>query len=383
MAVVRDNPPGEGQQANISIPLSKTAGRLRSLDVFRGLTILLMLLVNNVALDAKTPYLLTHAPWNGGVYLADLVFPWFLLAMGVAIPFAAASFRKKRLPGWRYDLKVIQRSTLLFGLGLLIVSSIARHPVFALDVLQLIALAYLVAALLYDLPAHRRAMIAGFFLVAYWAAIRYLPVPGVGRAIFEEDQNLILHFNNTFLNAVNLRGLLSAIPTSALVLLGSLVGDLFRLELPPLRRSAWLLLTGFGFTALGMLWNLSLPYNKTFWTPSYILLTAGLGTVLLGAFHYLVDARGLGLPRARWGWAFPLMVLGSNPLFAYVVPILVKVWLLQGIEVNGVSIQQNILNFWRRLAGSYGGGWLYTLSYIACWWLVLWVLYRRRIFLRV
>jgi predicted acyltransferase len=377
MAIVRDNPPTAGQQTETPLPSRKTAVRLGSLDVFRGLTILLMLLVNNVALDANTPYLLTHAPWNGGVYLADLVFPWFLLAVGVAIPFAAASFRKKNLPSWRYDLKVIQRSILLFGLGLLIVSSIARRPVFALDVLQLIAMAYLVAALLYDLPTHRRAMIAGFFLVAYWAAIRYLPVPGVGRAIFEEDQNLILHFNNTFLEAVNLRGLLSVIPTSALVMLGSLIGDLFRLELPSLRRSAWLLVIGLGLAVLGVLWNLSLPYNKTFWTPSYILLTAGLGTIVLGIFHYLVDARG-------WhGWAFPLTVFGSNALFAYVVPILVKVWLLQGIEVGGASIQQNILNFWQSLAGGYGGGWLYTLSYIVFWWLVLWVLYRRRIFLRV
>ncbi|GIW35187.1 acyltransferase family protein [Meiothermus sp.] len=359
------------------LPLHKTPGRLDSLDVFRGLTILLMLLVNNVALDAQTPYLLTHAPWNGGVYLADLVFPWFLLAVGVAIPFAATSFRKKNLPGWRYDLKVLQRSILLFGLGLAIVSSIAKRPVFALDVLQLIAMAYLVAALLYDLPVHRRAMIAGFFLVAYWAAIRYLPVPGVGRPIFEEDQNLILHFNNTFLNAVNLRGLLSVIPTSALVMLGSLIGDLFRLEMSFLRRTAWLFGIGLGLTALGMLWNLSLPYSKTFWTPSYILLAAGLGALLLGVFHCLVDARG-------WrGWAFPLKVFGSNALFAYVVPILVKVWLLQGMKIDGASVQQYVLNFWQGLAGSYGGGWLYTLSYIAFWWLVLWGLYWRGIFLRV
>jgi len=376
MASVQDNPPARSQQAEALLS-HNTAGRLGSLDVFRGLTILLMLLVNNIALDAKTPYLLTHAPWNGGVYLADLVFPWFLLAVGVAIPFAAWGFRKKNLPGWRYDLKVFQRSLLLFGLGLVVTSSIAQRPVFALDVLQLIAMAYLLAALLYDLPAHRRAMMAFIFLLAYWAAIRYLPVPGVGRAIFEEDQNLILHFNNTFLNAVNLRGLLSVVPTSALVMLGSLIGDLFRQKLNALRRSSWLLAIGLALTAGGALWNLSLPYNKTLWTPSYILLTAGLGTILLGILHYLVDARG-------WhGWAFVLKVLGSNALFAYVVPILVKVWLLQRIELGGVSIQQHILTACQGLAGSYGGGWLYTLSYIVFWWLVLWVLYRQRIFLRV
>lgn len=141
-------------------------GRLVSLDAFRGLTIALMLLVNNTALDTATPIQLTHAPWNGGIRLADLVFPWFLFCVGVAIPFASASFAKRGLPVWRYDLKALSRAVLLILLGCLIDSSLAKHPILDLGVLQIIGLAYLVGALLYELPSLRRGLLAALFLVA-------------------------------------------------------------------------------------------------------------------------------------------------------------------------------------------------------------------------
>src|SRR5437016_3794637 len=128
------------------------ARRLASLDAFRGLAIVGMLLVNNVALDTATPRPLTHAPWNGGVYFADLVYPWFLLIVGVAIPFSAGAARAKGVPSWRYDLKIVGRAVTLLLLGCLIDSSTWKYPTFDLGVLQLIGLSYLVGALLYDLP---------------------------------------------------------------------------------------------------------------------------------------------------------------------------------------------------------------------------------------
>lgn len=108
-------------------PPEKTAGRLLALDGLRGLTVLLMLLVNNVALDASTPDTLTHAPF-GGVNLADLVFPWFLFCMGAAIPYSAASFAKQNLPLWRRVYRILTRTALLFGFGLFLTSALARTP---------------------------------------------------------------------------------------------------------------------------------------------------------------------------------------------------------------------------------------------------------------
>ena len=366
-----------------NIPIDEPESpRLVSLDAFRGLTILLMLLVNNMALDKATPLQLMHAKFNQGVHLADLVFPWFLFCVGLAIPFSAAAFRRTGLPAWRYDVRIIRRAVALVLLGILI-TSIGGNGIVVRGVLQLIGLAYLVAALLYDLHLVRRLLIAGLFLVGYWAAIKYMQFPGAPVGAFAEDNNLIHYFNKTYLSSVNLSGIPSVIPTAALVLIGTAVGDLIRKEeLSKLWKTAWMLVIGLVLVALGVFWSFSLGFNKPFWTPSYILLAAGTGTLVLGLFYLLIDAGGKRL------LATPLVILGSNAILAYVAPILVKVLVLKTYQINvapgkAIDLSQWILNFWVNNIGRISGGWLYTVSYIVFWWLVLWVLYKKRIFLRL
>ena len=393
--------------------VASVGGRLLALDALRGLTVVLMLLVNNVALQAATPDQLMHAPF-GGVTLADLVFPWFLFCMGAAIPYAAASFDKQKLPLWRRILRIFTRSSLMFAFGLFLTSALARSPVFALGVLQLIALAYCVAALIYLISPKPAFLFsaAALLLLGYWAVIRFVPVPGAGPGIFEEDRNLLLHINRTFLEPLGLRGLLSTIPTAALGLLGAIVAQMMRAEgrgqraegcdseqhltesSPGVRCLGFgvrqffsthsplpqLLLLGGGLTLIGYLLSLELPFSKTFWTPPYILFSAGLGTLAIGIFYVLFDL--------RWKWmAFPLTVLGSNALLAYIVPILFKIWVLQGwtivVEGQRVSLQQAWLNWHIAQSGLVVGGWLYTILYILLWWVVLWWLWRKQIFLRV
>ncbi|MDX2008051.1 MAG: DUF5009 domain-containing protein [Meiothermus sp.] len=410
--------PGTVQSAKSTAHGGAAGGRLLALDGLRGLTVLLMLLVNNIALQAATPDQLMHAPF-GGVTLADLVFPWFLFCMGVAIPRTASSPEGQKLPRWHRVRRILTRTALMFGLGLFLTSALARTPVFALGVLQLIALAYCAAALIY-LASPRPAFLCGaaaLLLVGYWAAIRLVPVPGVGPGVFEEGRNLLLHINRAFLEPLGLRGLPSVVPTAALALLGAVVGQLLQgatrrqrgtgqeqalgpsesrgsrtagapsFPPPPYpflsrhRPLPQLLLLGIGLTLLGHLWSLELPFSKTFWTPPYIVLTAGLGTLVIGVFYALFDLRG-------WRWAaFPLLVLGSNALLAYVLPILFKVWVLQGwtVRVGGqrLSLQQAWLNGHIAHAGVVLGGWAYTLLYTLLWWAVLWWFYRRKVFLRV
>ncbi len=357
--------------------------RLHSLDALRGLTVLLMLLVNNIALDTYTPTQLTHAPWNGGLRLADLVFPWFLFCVGLAIPFSARSFARKGLPTWRYDLKVVTRAVVLVLLGCLITSSLYKRPLFALGVLQIIGMAYLVGALLYDLALSRRLIVAAALLVAYWAALKFVPIPGVGRGAFDESRNLIQHLNDTYLTALSLAGLPSLVPTAALVLIGTAIGDLLmRNEARQSRTTAWLLAAGGGMAAVGALWNLDLGFNKALWTPSYILFAAGTGSVVLGLFHLLIDANG-------WrAWAYPLLVFGANAITSYVAPILVKLWVLQEWQVHLTGgrtkpILQWLLDSCTHTFGRVPGGWLYTIGYLVVWWLILWQLYRQKRFLRV
>lgn len=371
------------QAPPVVVQTPPTAGtkRLMSLDVFRGITMLGMLLVNNIALDTATPKQLAHASWNAGLTFADLVFPWFLFIVGVAIPYSAASARRRKVPGWRYDLKILSRTATLILLGCLIDSSIARAPMFDLGVLQLIGLAYLVAALLYELPLSRRLLIAGGMLVAYWAVLRFVPVPGVGN-VFTEERNIISHLNQVYLVRYNLAGLISVIPTAALVLIGSAVGDLLRSKGSGAKIVGQLLILGAALTVGGLLWSLDLPFNKPLWTTSYVIYTAGLGTLVLALLYLILDVN-----RWRW-WAWPFAILGMNAIFIYVVPILVKLYILSDwhwkIE-DGSKLQLGValMHYWFVALGRIAGGWAYTISYIVFWWLIAVWLWHRKIFMRV
>jgi predicted acyltransferase len=317
------------------------------------------------------------------VHFADLVFPWFLLIVGVAIPFAAAARRRRGVPRSEFYRRVLSRTVLLVLLGCLIDSSLVRRPLFGLGVLQLIGLAYLAGALLADLPLGLRLGTAAGLLLGHWAAIRFLPVPGMGAGMFTEDQNLIVYLNQVYLQPVQLKGLVSVVPTAALVLIGTVLGDLLRHEPgPPLRKVARLLAAGLGLMLIGGLWNLDLPFNKPVWTASYICYAAGWGALVLGLFYLLIDHCG-------WrAWAFPLVVFGANAIVAYVAPILVKIHILQEWhwtmpDGSTLSLQQALLQYFIGQAGRIPGGWLYTFCYILCWWLVLFWMYRRQLFLRV
>lgn len=358
--------------------------RMSSVDAFRGLTILGMLLVNNIALDTATPQHLTHALWNQGLHFADMIFPWFLFAVGIAIPFSAAGYLKRGGPAWKYDLRIFSRTVTLFLLGCAIDSSIAHKVTIGLGVLQVIGLAYFCSAFLYELPTRRRFIIAAGLLLAHWAAIRFVPVPGAAPGAFTEASNLIKHLNETYLTPLGLKGLVSVVPTTALVLIGTLFGDMLSLKwLSPVRKGLMLFLAGGALAAAGWAWNLDLPFNKPVWSSSYILFSGGLASMILGFLYLTIDAGGL---RA---WAYPLIVFGANAITAYVLPILVKVLVLQQWTWTGpgngarLTLQQTMYAFLYGHLGRIPGGWTYTAMYILFWWLVLFAMYRKKIFVRV
>jgi predicted acyltransferase len=338
---------------------STSKSRLISLDVLRGFTILVMLLVNNIGHEHSTPHQLLHSEWGGIPTLADYVFPWFLFCLGVAIPYSAASFARKGLPGWRYDLKVIQRTAALFAIGFLLVSSHEMRPTFTIGILHLIALAYFVSAMLYELPPYRRALIVVLSLGLYWVALAYMPIPGIGFGFFQEGLNIVHHINKKLLEPVHLDGLVLALPSSCIAIIGTLVGDLIRRgDLREIAKLRWLEVCGAGMIVTGLIWSLSIPPNKPLLTPSFVLLTAGSACVVLALLHYLIDLRG-------WrAWAFPLIVFGSNAILAYVGPILLKNLALRPLDISV-------------------GGIIRVTVYTCAWWLILYILYRKRIFLKV
>lgn len=357
--------------------------RLQSLDALRGLTVLGMLVVNNMVLGSETPDQLRHADWSEGVHMADLVFPWFLLIVGLAIPFSAASYHRRRLPDWRYTLRILTRCAALFALGCFVDSSLQGEPVIGMGVLQLIGCAYAVAALLHGSPFDRRLIVAAGLLLIHWALLRFVPAPGAEGAELTQDQNIIRHLNDLYLQPLHLRGILSVVPTSALVVIGTVLGDVLASDAAPrIRKAEVLLAGGLVMVAVGWAWSFDLPFNKAIWSSPYILYTGGWAAVAGGVLFLIMDIKG-------WrAWAYPLRVFGSNAIVAYVAPILLKAYVLYSWELTDLDGSQVSLYHWLRqwyidTAGPIAGGWIYTGIYVFVCWMVLWALYRRRLFLRV
>lgn len=344
--------------------------RLTALDAWRGLTVLLMLLVNNVALGELTPPQLQHAPF-GGLTLTDLVFPWFLFCAGAALPFSQAALRKAGVTGWARLRRLMTRAALLYLVGAFVTSVTEHRFTLGLGVLQLIALATLWAALLGGLRGRWQALMALALLAAYGAFLAYTPHPA-GAGVVSETANPVQAVNDALLTAWGLRGLVSVVPATALVLLGSLAARPLEQRAP---RAPWLLLAmGVMLTAIGYGWAASghLPFSKALWTPPYVLYSAGLGTLGILAMWLIADA---GRVPSGARWLAPLTLLGRNALAAYVLPILFKVWVLLDWRVDWAGklqpMRDALLTLARTHLGLWWGGWAYTLGYVLAAWLVL------------
>ena len=377
MSQVQPSPPLSPAVPAGSAAPGARAGRLVALDAWRGLTIVVMWLVNNATLGAHTPWALMHAPWGGHLTLTDMVFPWFLFCAGAAIPYASAAAERAGVRGWALTLKLLRRGALLYLVGCFVTSVADHRFTLGLGVVQLIALASLLAGLLQRLPLWARLAVAFGLLGVYEALFHFLPLPGGQVGVFQENLNAVDALNDAYLAPLGLKGLLSAVPTTALVMFGAVTADLIRKggRVWP-RLLAW----GVALSALGYglsLTPLLIEFNKAFWTPSYILYSAGLGTLGVLAF-WVLERSGAGR-RLLAPFTWP----GRNALFAYVAPILFKTWVLQDWQVGwsgkALSIQDSLLALWRGHLGSVAGGWLYTLAFIALWWAVSGEMARRKL----
>lgn len=360
---------------SLDLPATARSPRLLALDAWRGLTVLMMLLVNNVALGGQTPAQLRHAPF-GGVTLTDLVFPWFLFCAGAALPFAGAAMQRAGLVGFARVRRLAERAALLYLVGAFLTSVTGGHFMLGLGVLQLIALSTFLAALLEGWRVRWQALAAAALLGLYTAFLLWMP-HAAGQGVQGETAHPVQAVN-AWLTPLGLRGLPSVVPATALVLLGSLAAR----PLQARRASAPATLLGLGlaWSAAGCVWAArgSLPFSKALWTPPYLLYAAGLGTLGLLAMFLVGDAGRL--PGGARLLA-PLTIPGRNALAAYVLPILIKVWVLQGLTVTwaGTSqpMQDALLTLARQQLGGLWGGWTYTLGYVLAVWLGLAWLARR------
>ncbi|MDU0371221.1 acyltransferase family protein [Hymenobacter endophyticus] len=377
------------------MPADKPA-RLLSLDVFRGLTVVLMLLVNNAGDYTQYYRPLAHAPWHGCTP-ADLVFPSFVFIMGVALVYGLAAVRERpeqhRAAIWR----IIRRALVLLVLGLLI----GLVPYFYFTsfripgVLQRLALVYAVCAVLFLKTTWRQQVWLGVgLLVFYNVLLQLVPVPGIGAANLEPATNLgawldkqLFTVNHIFLKdkGWDPESLLGTLPTIVTGLLGVLVGQWLRRTGPDATtKAAWMLVSGSGLVLAGLVWNGWFPINKALWTSSYVLYAGGISLLVLAGLYFLVDVQ-----QWRGAWMRPLIACGSNALLVFFLPEVLERLLtrLKLHDAHGTVfyardwLYQHL--FTQHIANPYHASLAYAVCYTLVWVGILWVLYRRRIFFTV
>ena len=271
--------------------------RLLSLDFFRGITVAAMILVNNPGDWGHIYAPLEHAEWNGCTP-TDLIFPFFLFIVGVAIAYALGSKKDAGTDQRKLVGRIIRRALIIFGLGfvLALIFPVFFDPLKAfktvriMGVLQRIAIVYLITALIF-LKTSRKIQFRIFIgvLVLYWVLMMFVPVPGVGYPNLEKETNLGAWIDRGLLGTPHLwkeaitwdpEGLLGTIPAVGTCLFGVLIGTwLKRKDKDESTKVAWMFTWGLAAVIAGLLWDLEFPINKALWTSSYVLYAGGLATM--------------------------------------------------------------------------------------------------------
>ncbi|MFN0119396.1 MAG: acyltransferase family protein [Blastocatellia bacterium] len=372
---------------------ARLAGRLVSLDVFRGLTIAAMVLVNNPGNGNFVYWPLRHAAWHGWTP-TDLIFPFFLFIVGVAIPMAFQ--RRVEQGGNQRDLylKIFRRSLLIFLIGLLALHwfpytldklSRIRIP----GVLQRIALCYLFASVIFlKFRARGQAIIAAALLLGYWLAMKTIAAPGYPADDLSLEGSLASWIDRTLLPGHIYRpmydpeGLFSTLPAIVTCLSGVWTGQWLMSKREPLDKAAGMFGVGALCLIVGGIWDLAFPINKPLWTSSYVVFTTGFALQLLALCYWAIDLKG-------WrGWTKPFVILGVNALALFVFSGLMArlMGLVSLPRLDGApgTLQTFLYDRFLVLGFSPINASLgYALGFVLLWLGLMTILYRRGIFIKV
>lgn len=367
--------PAPAPAASTAPATAPAAVRLQSLDAFRGFTMAWLLgatgFVRAIAkwagFDALV-YQLGHAEWEGLRYY-DLVWPSFMLMVGMAIPFAFA----RRSPGQsRGEIMrdVWKRAAILFLLGSLRESIGKGVPqwIELSSALQPIAIAYLVTSYLAGRAVKLQIAIGAGILLIYALVLAFVPAPGIAAGTYEKGKNLVSAVDLAVLGRHHPGGwgtVLSTLPTIATTIVGLLLGQVLLAGRGPRANLKIIAATGAGCLALGYALSPAIPIIMKLWTTTYALVTIGWSCLLFLAFYWIIDVRD-------WRrWSFPLVVIGVNALAAYLLPVFMPIGRIVGV-------------FSKPLAAAAGdaGPIVTTGAVLLGGWLLLWWLHRRKIFLR-
>jgi len=402
-----------------------------SLDVFRGVTIASMMLVNNPGNWNAVYAPLLHAPWHGWTF-TDTVFPFFLWIVGVAIPLSVSRRLEQGQSRRQLFTHALRRALIIFGLGFFLNSfsyfidgSLGRlgfsdwlnhyfTTVRIPGVLQRIAICYLITMLIF-LCAGIRGQIrwtAGL-LLAYWLVMAFAPFPvsehGQTRylsGLYEKGDNFSAHVDNLILNGPAIgthvwkstktwdpEGILSTVPAIATCMFGVLAGHLLRSRRSGPEKTAWLTVAGALLMWLGSIMDFWLPINKSLWTSSYSVFMAGLAMLCLGVYYWFIDVKGCRT------FVKPFAIYGMNAIAVFVLagvlgrlsleikfaaadgnPVALKTWLFDKLCAPFASPETAPL--FGFLASPKNASLFWALLYVALLYSVAWGMYRKKWFVK-
>ncbi len=380
--------------------------RYYSLDVFRGATVALMILVNNPGSWGNIYSPLAHAPWHGATP-TDLVFPFFLFAVGNAMAFVMPRFREQG--NAHFLRKVFKRALLIFAIGLFLNWSpfvkwdgenlVAKtwENIRILGVLQRIAIAYFFASLIcYFSSATWALRIGVVMLLVYWVLAYVFGLPpdpyslegffgtSIDKAILGES-----HMYKGEGTVFDPEGLMSTLPAIVQVVAGYLAGKYIREKGKSFEMLSHVLLAGTLLVIIAYVWHFSFPINKKIWTSSYVVFTSGLGLIILGCFIYLLEFR-----TARGAWSRFFDVFGKNPLFIFVLsgflPRVVALfrW-VDRTDENGKPVFISAFPWFYQhvckplFTDLKAGSLMYAICMIIFYWLIVYLLDRKKIYIKV
>ena len=397
--------------------------RLISLDVFRGLTVAGMLLVNNPGTWSQIYPPLEHAAWNGWTP-TDLIFPFFLFIVGITTQLSLTARRERGDDEAAIRRQIIRRGALIFLFGFLL----SGFPFFTwgavpgnpdpsfldrvgdrllhwriLGVLQRIGLAYIVSALIATRASIRtQVLTTAALLLGYWFVMTLLPVPGsngtLGALLLDRGETTMAgYFDRWFLDWTRFglgnhlwsgsvtwdpEGILSTTGAIGTALLGNLAGRWIGRPLPLMERVTGLFAAGAIAMMVGLMWHWSFPINKSLWTGSYVVFTAGMACVVLATIMWIVE-----IQHQRW-WVKPFEIYGLNPMVAFVGSGVMArlIYSIIKVDLNGERIALQAAIYRTAFAS-----WLsplnaslaFAITFVLFWFGILYLLHRRNIVFKV
>ena len=360
--------------------------RLTSLDVFRGATIAAMIVVNNPGnWDAVYPQL-DHSEWHGCTF-TDLVFPFFLWIVGVAMTFSFGKRIERGDSRAKLFLHTLRRAASIYGVGIVLtILTIFSHGKLGttspnewrFGTLQMIATCYLLASIIFLLTTWRGQLAWAIGLMTvYWMMMALIPIPGVGRGSFEPQAN-VAHYLGKISHGWDIIGL-GEFTAVATTLLGVLAGHILRSKkLQPTEKTAWMFFAGSVLLYLGWAMSGVLPLNKKLWTSSYTLFTAGLALLVFASCYWLIDVSGFRR------WSKPFAIFGMNSLVLYSLSeIFIIIFRVIRVPHAGQSTSLQVVFYqsvFAPLMSPKNASLLWALFFLGVLYVIAWAMYRRKWF---